>query len=129
MRTGSDRMFGRVLLLDSKQRTSASFCYLSNIYVFQYVTQCGTCTCTRQNSLNFIMPRFYTNAYIGTGSSCMNIGHFNRRALIQPGQLRRLEGRPTNLKVAGSSQNVGKYFLFCIFFSVFHAFLASQLSP
>ena len=31
------RVFGRVLHVESKQRTSASFCYLSNIDIFQYV--------------------------------------------------------------------------------------------
>ena len=42
------RVFGLVLHVKSKHRMCASFCYLSNIDIFQYVTRCSTCT--RQNT-------------------------------------------------------------------------------
>ena len=50
--TRLDRMFGRVLHVESKHTTCASFCYLSNIDIFQYVTQ--NSSCTRQNTLYFM---------------------------------------------------------------------------
>ena len=46
----SYRVLGHVLQVERKN-TSASICYLSNINIFQYVTQYSTCT--RQNSGSF----------------------------------------------------------------------------
>ena len=58
-RTRSDiRAFCCVLHVEGKHGTSVSFCYLSHIDIFQYVTQCSRCT--RENTLCF-MPRTYTS--------------------------------------------------------------------
>ena len=56
-------VFGHVFHVESKHRTSASFYNWSNIDILQYVAQSSTRT--RQNTLYVIMPRTYTNLYIG----------------------------------------------------------------
>ena len=51
-------MFGRV---ESEHSTSASFCYVSNIDTFQYVTQYRTCTDKiRSTSSCFELIQIYT---------------------------------------------------------------------
>ena len=52
------RIFCRDLYVESKQRTSASFCCLSSIDIFQYVAQ--NSTCLRQNTLYFIILELIT---------------------------------------------------------------------
>ena len=47
--------FNCVLHVERKHRTCASFCYLYDIDIFQYVTQNSRCTCKRQNTLYFIV--------------------------------------------------------------------------
>ena len=44
-------MFCRVLHVESKHMTCATICYLSNLDIFQHVTQ--NSTCARQNTLYF----------------------------------------------------------------------------
>ena len=49
--TRSGKMFGPVLHVERKHKNCASLCYLSNVDIFQYVTQ--NSTLTRQNELHF----------------------------------------------------------------------------
>ena len=57
--TRSGRVFGNIMRVDNKHMASVSLCYLSNIDIFQYVTRCSTCT--RQDTLYFIMSPTLTN--------------------------------------------------------------------
>ena len=59
--THTRSVFGRGLHTENKHRTSVSFCYLPNVDIVQYLTQCSICTC--QNTLCFISScaRTYSN--------------------------------------------------------------------
>ena len=59
-RTRPGRVLDRVLHVESKHWTSVSFCYVSNIDIFQYVTHCSSGT--RQNTLyhEHVTSRTYT---------------------------------------------------------------------
>ena len=110
--TWSGRVFGRVLHVESKHRTRASLCYLSNIDIFQYVTQNSTSYKTKHAPLYH--SRTYSNEYIGIGSTYMYKGHFFRTAFIKALEAQSKEHQTTNLKVVSSSPTVGKNFSFCI---------------
>ena len=109
--TRSGKVFGRVLHVESKHKTSASFCYLSNIDIFQLVTHYSTCT--RQNMLNFIVPLTYNN--IAEEYICIKVT-FKINVYIYPGWISRSRLLTTNLKVVSSSTIVAKTFLFRFFF-------------
>ena len=112
-------VFGRVLHVESKHRTCASFCYLSNIDIIQWLTQYSTCT--RQNTLYLIIPeiipvyKLVLELYL-----CLNV-NFNGKFSIRPGSsvVKRLA---THFKVVGLNPTAGKIF-------VFLALLTVRLSP
>ena len=106
MRTRSGRVFGRFVHIESKNRTSASFCYLANIDIFQNVTQCSTCT--GHITLYFIMSRIPYNVeevhvYINvTIKECVH-----QARLAQS-----VEALTTNLNVFGFKSHCGQDFHF-----------------
>ena len=46
-------MFDRVLHVESKHRTCASLCFMSNIDIFKYVTQLSTCAQDKAKSRKY----------------------------------------------------------------------------
>ena len=109
-KTRSDRVFGRVLHVESKHRTSASFCFLSSIDIFPYVTQYSTCT--RQNTLYFIILKLIS---IHTLVLEFHLWSIRKDSFHQAQLTHSVKPLATNLKVVGSSPTLTKTILFCIF--------------
>ena len=125
-RTRSGRVFGRVLHDESKHRTSASFCYLSNIDIFQYVTQIRTRT--RQNTLYFIMSRTCTDVYtlISKVHVCIKVtlkGELSSSHSSSVCRGSNYESRGCELE-----SHCGQGF-FILYFFAFRSLLTGRLSP
>ena len=65
-------MIGSVLHVERKHMTCATFCYLSNIDIFQNVTQ--NSACTRQNTLYFIiLERVQLYTFVSEVYECLKV--------------------------------------------------------
>ena len=129
VRTRLGRVFGRVLHVESKHRTSASFCYLPNIdtSIFQSETQCSTST--RQNTLAKIRSTSSFSELIPM-YTCMYKGNFRSKRSSSFHQARlaqSVDALTMNLKVENRGQLWARIF-HCVIFA-FHALLAGRLSP